>query len=154
GGLYQLIASNTNGCKDTGLLTLVINPDLYLGPDATTARCLNSVADLTKVYFTTGLFTEWTFEGLPVIDPAMVTVPGIYRITANNGGICSDTALVTVVLKANPNIGADKIINTCQSTAVNLNSQYNTTGLTAKWTLNGNSTSSVVYNADVYRIVV
>ena len=89
-----------------------------------------------------------------MLDPANITIPGIYRITANNGGECSDTAFITVVLKPSPYIGADKIVSTCQLNPINLNSQYNTSGYTFNWSTNGSVTSPVVATSNIYRLIV
>ncbi len=60
--------------------------------------------------------------------------------------IASDTSFyldsVQLTFAPKPNFGADKNITRCSDSTLNLNSLYTTTGLTANWTLNGNTVAN------------
>ncbi len=95
-GVYQLIATNTSGCADTALVTAsyLIKPNL--GADKAAAKCTDSSYNLLPLFATTGLTSLWTLNGNAVVNPAVVTIPGVYQLTGINTSGCSDTALVTV----------------------------------------------------------
>jgi len=95
-GLYQLIAVNTSGCADTATVNVSLNPKPTLGADQTITKCNDSTVNLTTLYTTTGLTTNWTIGSVAVPDPAAVLDAGIYRLIATNSFSCADTALVNV----------------------------------------------------------
>ncbi len=90
-GTYQLIVTNSNGCKDTALVVVSNYPKPDLGPDKTvTTACTGGTYDLTMVFTTTGLITTWSTS-----TPTTATV-GIYQLIVTNNNGCKDTASVTV----------------------------------------------------------
>ena len=95
-GLYQLIATNNNGCADTAILNVTINPKPNLGTDLAVAKCTDSTKNLTTLFATAGLTTSWTLGGNAVANPAAVSVAGVYQLIATNSFGCADTALVTI----------------------------------------------------------
>jgi serine protease AprX len=62
---------------------------------------------------------------------------------------------VSVNFTPKPNFGADKNITRCSDSSLNLTTQYNTTGLTALWTLNGTTVTnpSTVANSGIYQLI-
>jgi len=95
-GAYQLIASTNSGCPDTALVNLSFLPKPNIGADQSIIKCIDSIVNLTTLYNTTGLTTNWTLSGNPVANPTLIQAPGIYRLIANNTSGCSDTAYVTI----------------------------------------------------------
>lgn len=95
-GTYQLIASTNSGCPDTALVNLSFSPKPNIGADQSIIKCIDSIVNLTMLYNTTGLTTNWTIGGNPVANPTSIQAPGIYRLIANNVSGCSDTAFVTI----------------------------------------------------------
>ena len=155
GGLYRLIAKNSIGCTDTAFLNVIINPNLYLGADINKILCDKSTLDLTTIYFTSGLNTSWSLGGVAVTSPSTISIGGLYRVIANNGGVCQDTAYVNVFLKPKPTIGNDTATSLCQYNTVNLTSFYNTTGLYTKWTI-GNiivPTPAAINTQGIYQLI-
>ena len=95
-GLYQLIAANNSGCADTATVNVTINARPGLGTDLAVAKCADSTTNLTTLFNTAGLTTNWTLTGNAVANPAAVLVAGVYQLIATNGFGCTDTATVTV----------------------------------------------------------
>ena len=154
-GIYRLIASNTNGCRDTALLTLLVSPKPILGTDAVANICQGNVFDLTSVYNTAGLTTNWTLSNIAVGNPTSVNSSGVYQLIAINTAGCADTAEVTLTVSTQLNLGKDTIINICSGSNLNLTGIYNTTGLSTAWSLNnipvGNPTAITAGGA--YRLI-
>jgi hypothetical protein len=91
-GVYQLIVTNANGCKDTANVTVSNYPKPNLGADkSTTIGCANGTADLTTVYNTTGLTAVYN-TATPTAAPI-----GSYTIIVTNTNGCKDTANITVL---------------------------------------------------------
>ena len=91
-GVYTLIVTNENGCKDTANVTVSDYPKPHLGADKSiTIRCANGTADLTTVYNITGLTAVYS-AAIATAAPA-----GIYAIIVTNANGCKDTANITVL---------------------------------------------------------
>ncbi|MEN9569800.1 MAG: hypothetical protein RL172_1031 [Bacteroidota bacterium] len=154
-GVYQLIVTNNDGCKDTATITLTVNPKPILGADKAISICQGNAADLTAQFTTTGLTTNWTIDGSTVSNPSFITAAGIYQLIATNSSNCSDTALLTLTISPKPNLGIDKSINACAGNTVNLDAQFTSTGLTTSWSNNGLAVGNpaAVSNAGIYQII-
>jgi serine protease AprX len=77
-------------------------------------------------------------------DLSLITSTVIkYRIKVN---IATDTSFyldsATVNFTPKPNLGIDKLITRCSDSTINLTTLYTTTGLTALWTLGGNTVAN------------
>ncbi|HMJ47678.1 MAG TPA: SprB repeat-containing protein, partial [Ferruginibacter sp.] len=91
---YTVVVTTPSAtCSTTTVVT--VNPKPLLGLDKTLLICPGSTGNLTALYTTTGLTTSWTLAGIPVANPAAITVAGVYRLIATNATNCSDTAFVT-----------------------------------------------------------
>jgi len=93
-------------------------------------------------FTSTGAFTAKDFiytDDLNTISSTLIK----YRLKVT---IAADTSFYLDSTSINfipkPNFGADKQITRCSDSSVNLNAQYTTTGLTALWTLNGNTVAN------------
>ena len=95
-GLYQLIASNNNGCADTATVNVTINARPNLGADQSISKCTDSTKNLTTLFNTAGLTSNWTLGGNAVANPAVVSAAGVYQLIATNSFGCTDTATVAV----------------------------------------------------------
>ncbi len=95
-GAYQLIAANNSGCADTAIVNVTINAKPALGADQAITKCTDSTKNLTTLFATAGLTTNWTLGGNAVTNPASVSAAGIYQLIATNSFACADTALVTI----------------------------------------------------------
>ena len=95
-GLYQLIAANNSGCADTATVNITVNARPNLGADQAITKCTDSTRNLTTLFNTSGLTTNWTLGGNAVANPAAASVAGVYQLIATNSFGCAVTALVTI----------------------------------------------------------
>lgn len=135
--VYQLVATDNNGCKDTALFTIQHFPKPALGSDQTVSICQFGSTDLTTVFTTNGTTTAWTFGGTPVANPSSVTAPGAYQLIVTNSDGCTDTAIAQVNFYVKPELGAPKNVSVCLGSGTDLTRQFVTTGLITKWTKAG-----------------
>lgn len=94
-GIYQLIATNTDGCSDTALVTVSFAPQQFAS-DTTIAVCSGTDANLTTVFNTTGYSTVYEYGNTAVPDPTAVNVAGDYNLIVTSAGGCVDTVMITV----------------------------------------------------------
>lgn len=155
-GAYQLIATNSDGCSDTALLTLAYSPKPVLGNDNTASICSGNSFNLTSVYNTAGLTTDWTFNNAAVANPGAVSAQGVYQVIVTNTQGCKDTALVTLTVNSKPAIGSDSSVSICRGDAVDLTTLYNTPPLVAVWSFNNTIVANPVAVTDsgTYRLIV
>lgn len=93
-GIYQLIAINNSGCADTATVNVTINSKPSLGADLSIEKCTDSTKNLTVLFSTAGLTSNWTLNGNTVATPAAVIAAGTYQLIATSIAGCADTALV------------------------------------------------------------
>jgi gliding motility-associated-like protein len=154
-GVYSLSVTNSFGCADTALVTLLVNSKPFLGNDTAVAVCNGNNVDLTILYSTVGFTTSWTFNAIPVSNPATVSVQGNYQLIVTTTSGCMDTALVALTVNPKPVLGNDTAVTICQGITVDLTAMYTTAGLAASWTLNGNvvSNPAAVAISGSYRLI-
>lgn len=154
-GIYQLIVYNNFKCADTALLVLAISPKQSIGNDTALNICQGASANLTSLYNTAGLSSNWFLGGNRLTNPAAISLPGIYQLIAGNQVSCPDTAFVTVITLPTPNLGKDTIINICTGNSFNLASLYNTGNNISRWSFNGTAFSNpaAVTNAGSYQMI-
>ncbi|MBS1739419.1 MAG: T9SS type A sorting domain-containing protein, partial [Bacteroidetes bacterium] len=125
-GVYTLIVTNTQGCKDTAVITINLNPKPNLGNDTTANICAGNTMDITSFKNTTGLTTQWIGTTTPTNVGA-----GVYTLIVTNTQGCKDTAIITLNSKPKPNTGADTSIIAWLGESVNLKNLRDTTGFAA-----------------------
>ncbi|MBL7985573.1 MAG: gliding motility-associated C-terminal domain-containing protein, partial [Flavobacteriales bacterium] len=137
GGLYRVVVSSGANCSDTAWVNVDEQPAPAIGDDATATICPGATADLTASLALAGCTTQWSLAGAPVPDATALSTPGVYTViaTATNG--CSDVADVSLIVAAEPVLGADQSITACDNTTTDLTALFNTNGCTTSWTLNG-----------------
>jgi hypothetical protein len=145
-GVYTLIVTNSQGCKDTAQITVGLHPKPNLGNDTTVNICPGFPTDITTLKNTTGLTTQWLGTSTPTSVGA-----GTYTLIVTNAQGCKDTALISVGLHAKPNLGNDTTVSICPGFPTDITTLKNTTGLTTQWT--GTSTPTSV-SAGTYTLVV
>ncbi|MFN0189410.1 MAG: gliding motility-associated C-terminal domain-containing protein [Bacteroidia bacterium] len=133
---YSLIASDGNGCADTAIVSLSVLIAPTLGVDQNFSICTGDDIDLTSVFNTTGYIASWSFSGNLVPNPNSVQIDGAYQLLVTSANGCMDTALVQLTVFPNPSLGADQSLDACDGILVNLNSLFNTVGLSLSWTMN------------------
>jgi gliding motility-associated-like protein len=143
-GVYRLIAINNVSCTDTALVTLTVNPKPSLGNDTSLSRCSGNPTNLTALYNSTGLTSNWTVNGVAVVNPSTVSASGNYQLIVNNTSGCRDTAVAMLTVNPKPFIGNDTSITICQGNTLNLTNIYATTGLAVNWTSNNIAVTNFV----------
>lgn len=153
-GSYTLTASTPGGCTDDADVTLSVQPQPSLGADQSVSFCSNTTLDLTPLFNTAGLATQWSFLGIPVTQPASVVAGGPYQLIASVGG-CSDTALVDVTAHPFPNLGANILTTVCDGQTEDITGLYNTLGLSTIWSYGGMSIADpeAISEAGTYLLV-
>lgn len=141
-GTFRHNISSVAGCDSViQIVNLSVLPKPALGADKTGAFCPGASFDLTSQFTTTGLSSAWSTGSNAVSDPSQVNEAANYQLIATNPQGCSDTALVVLSVHPKPSLGNDSTIAICDGTHYDLNTAFNTAGLTTTWTLN---TSPVV----------
>lgn len=135
-GTYRLIAVNASGCSDTAFVTIGYYNRPAAGNDTTVNVCAGNRYNLTTLYNTTGLISNWTVNNTAVADPSAVSAAGIYQLIATNNAGCSDTALTTLNINPKPALSNDTAVSICNGNTFNLTAVYPAPGLTSSWTLN------------------
>lgn len=89
----KLVVTSNNGCKDSVMQNVTVNPPPNLGPDRSiTVSCAGGTADITTVYNTSG-YSSVTYS---TSDPQHAA-PGMYTLRVTNSSNCADTAIITVL---------------------------------------------------------
>ncbi len=155
-GVYQLIAFNGGTCGDTALVTLNINSTSSLGVDETVSICPGSSIDLTALYNTAGLTSEWSFGGVSYATPLAASDAGVYTLIATTAAGCTDTASVTITVEVPPVLGGDQLLGVCSNATLDLTTVYTTTGLLTAWTSLGAPVAnpSAISSAGIYQLIV
>ena len=85
------------------------------------------------------------------------TVPGIFNYyVSQTNGICEGPrSLITVRINVKPVLGQDQLLKICFGSSANLNTLYNTTGLSGSWTINNTTVAnpSVVNVSGTYQLL-
>jgi hypothetical protein len=146
-GTFNVIATNTNGCKDTAQVVVTNFPKPNIGADITRSKCQANTYNLA-IDFTNVALTYQYFDNNFVITNANVNV-GVYNVVGANSNGCKDTAQVTVTNFVQPNTSAISSANTVNVDFANAFSVTNTTGSIYNWSFTngtqntGGTTSSV-----------
>ncbi|MBL7963790.1 MAG: gliding motility-associated C-terminal domain-containing protein [Flavobacteriales bacterium] len=155
-GSYTLTATSADGCDASALVTLQLDPAPALGADQSVGSCAGTPFDLTPLYATTGLNTEWTLGGAAITDPSAVSTSGNYQLVVANGFNCTDTAVVTYTANANPDLGADLNFGLCPWQNVDLSTVFPVGAMMATYTLNGAPVTdpTAVHDEGTYTVFV
>jgi|GEM_PF-1988572 len=158
-GNYTLIVTNTQGCMDTAVITIGLNPKPNIGNDTTANVCPGFTADLTQFKNTTGLTTQWIGTSTPASVGA-----GNYTLIVTNTQGCIDTAVITINNSTPPNLGNDTTLYAWIGETINFTSIKDTTGFAANgWThswssnINGasnNTSVTITGNDTVYASLI
>ena len=152
--LKMTISTDTSFYLDSMTVNFVPKPNL--GADKSITRCSDSTVNLNSLYNTTGLTALWTLTSITVVNPAAVSISGIYQLTAGNTSGCADTALATLNFIAKPNLGPDRVVSKCNDSSFNLTNLFTTTGLNTYWTIGGVpvATPAAVNASGTYQLIV
>ncbi len=136
-GNYTLIVSAGGGCADTAIVNLNYLQTPALGSNQTVSVCSGNNVNLTSLFNTSGMSTNWTLGGVAVTTPSAINTAGTYQIIAIDG-TCSDTALVLVSVGSLPVLGPNQLQTICNNELLDLTNLFITTGYVVSWTHSGN----------------
>ncbi|MBX2979599.1 MAG: gliding motility-associated C-terminal domain-containing protein [Flavobacteriales bacterium] len=147
-----------DGCYYYGNYQLIVNQPISLGPDQVVERCSSDgPVNLVSLFTLTGLGTTWSLDGSMITSAmaASATAPGVYQLIATNNGGCNDTALVTLIVTSDPDLGPDQSLSLCPGESADLGALFITAGYSVEWTFNGAvlSNPDAVSDAGVYTLV-
>jgi gliding motility-associated-like protein len=153
--VYTLLATGPSGCTATVEINVVVQSSGALGADQVLDLCDGTTADLTALFNTLGLNTDWTLSGAAVPDPSAVNTPGDYRLVVSNNGACADTAFVALAVILAPELGPNISVTSCDGEPLDLTTSFYTTGMTSSWTFAGGAVDpTTVTDAGSYSLTV
>ncbi|MFN8154122.1 MAG: hypothetical protein U0Y08_07510, partial [Bacteroidia bacterium] len=136
-GLYQLIATNSNGCSDTVDVDLKIFQPPSISAPIKINYCDGAIVNLENLLNTAGNTNIWTCNNLPFQNATNVTSGGIYALTATNITGCTSTSFADIQFNPTPVLGTDQQHEICENDSVSLMPLFNLQNLNVNWTLNG-----------------
>ena len=137
-GTYTLVATSAEGCSDLAEITVTVDQAPDLGPDQNASFCSNATFDLTTLFTTTGLSTEWSYMMIPVNDPTSIIAGGTYQLIVSPGSACADTAFANISVNVAPQLEPDMMATTCEGVGEDLVSYFTSaTSLSMDWTFAG-----------------
>ncbi len=156
-GIYSVIVSNAAGCSDSTAVSVSITPALVADISGPRSICLGSSTILSAS--PAGFDYEWQKNGqtLPVSDDSLtVSDSGIYSVIVSNGGACSDSTSVHVIVNPAPVAGISGPRSFCAGSSAILSASPG--GLSYQWMKNGqqlvSTDSLIVTDSGDYSIVV
>lgn len=155
-GIYEVIATDANGCTDTASVVLNQVQAPSLGVDQNISVCANDDVNLNSLYNLSGYIAAWSDVNGIVTNPASVNTAGNYELIAVAANGCSDTATVNITVNPLPSIGADIQTIHCNGEIIDLTSLYVTGSNTVLWTENNVPVSNPaqIVNPGIYVITL
>lgn len=132
---YTVLVTDANGCQNTGVINISVNPlpAVYVSPDTTV--CIGSSAQLRASGGESYLWSpdsSLSCAGCP--DPvALPTVTTTYRVNVTNGLGCMATRYVTVTVLPLPAVIAGPDTAVCRGASVQLFGSGAGSGGTFRW---------------------
>ncbi|MBL7682563.1 MAG: gliding motility-associated C-terminal domain-containing protein [Flavipsychrobacter sp.] len=119
---YTVTGTDANGCVDTGIVTITVNPLPNVSAGSNQTICAGNSATLTATGATTYL---WTPSGTlscstcvsPVATPSTTTT---YTVAGTDTNGCANTASVTVNVNQLPNVAAGNDVAICSGLSTTL----------------------------------
>lgn len=119
---YIVTGTDNNGCKDTGAVTITVNPKPVINVGNNHPVCIGDTAHLNATGAATYLWSPAT--GLscancanPIASPATTTS---YKITGTSALGCQDSIVITVTVNQLPIVSAGANDTTCAGDSVQL----------------------------------
>ena len=147
-GTYTVIGTNSNGCSDTALITIIYRQKPSAGGNKTDSICPGYTYDLTTLYPNVG-YTSYTWN---TSTPTAVDT-GTYILVVSGANGCTDTAVASITLKLKPNLGGNKTDSICQGYTYNLTNLYPNRGNFTSYVWTGVANDSAV-GVGVYQLIV
>ncbi len=146
-GTYTVIGTNSNGCTDTALITIIYRQKPDAGGNKTDSICPGYMYNLTTLYPNTG-YTAYQWN---TPDPTAVDT-GTYMLVVTNPSGCTDTAFAVITQRVKPNLGGNKTDSVCLGYTYDLTALYPDNGyVTYTWTA---VTNAKAVSPGVYQLIV
>jgi hypothetical protein len=129
-GIYNIVATNSNGCKDTAVVTISNYTKPAIGQDIVRFKCSGFKYNLINNYADASLSYSFFTQGFGAVPDAAAVDIGVYSVIATNSNGCKDTAFITVSDFTKPNLGNNLFETKCPGFTFNLTTLYNIAGLT------------------------
>jgi hypothetical protein len=129
-GIYNIVATNSNGCKDTAIVTISNYTKPAIGQDIVRFKCSGFKYNLINNYADASLSYSFFTQGFGAVPDAAAVDVGVYSVIATNSNGCKDTAFITVSDFTKPNLGNNLFETKCPGFTFNLTTLYNIAGLT------------------------
>ncbi|MDA3615511.1 ligand-binding sensor domain-containing protein [Polluticaenibacter yanchengensis] len=129
-GIYQLVVTNSDGCTDTGLVTVCYKP-INL-KDTTAYLCAGETINLNAAHSFTFYSISWNTNNITNAGTGNYTAT--IKDPLDGCAAISETKInIAVNSRAKPNLGTDKTAEVCNGKTTNISTLFNTTGLTTSW---------------------
>ncbi|MFN4246166.1 MAG: PKD domain-containing protein [Flavipsychrobacter sp.] len=121
---YIVTGTDANGCTDTGVVTINVNPLPTVSAGSNIAICNGSSTTLTGSGASTYVWTPAsTLSCSTCVSPvATPTTTTTYTVTGTDANGCVNTANVTVSVNALPTVSAGSNVAICNGSSATLNS--------------------------------
>lgn len=166
GGMYSVTVTGANGCTSSDVALVALNttaPDLQISaPDLLNCLLTSVVIDASISSITSALQgISWAGPNgfVSTQEDLLVSVPGVYILTASSINGCSATAQITVNQDTlAPDISANGGVLNCSITSLQLQGGSNTPSVNFSWTGPNNFSASVedpvISESGVYTLIV
>jgi gliding motility-associated-like protein len=126
---YVVTGTDANGCTDTGVVTVNVNPLPTVGAGSNVAICNGSSTTLTGTGATSYVWTPaGTLSCSTCVSPtATPTTTTTYTVTGTDGNGCINTASVTVSVNNRPTVSAGSNVAICNGASTTLTASGATT---------------------------
>jgi gliding motility-associated-like protein len=146
-GTYTVIGTNSNGCTDTALITIIYRQKPNAGGNKTDSICPGFAYNLTTLYPDSGYVSYvWSTS-----TPSSVAA-GSYMLVVADASGCTDTAIAAITQRIKPNLGGNKTDSVCRGYTYNLTTIYPDSGY-ATYVWIGVANDSAV-SAGTYQLIV
>ncbi|MBN9482918.1 MAG: hypothetical protein BGO70_08575 [Bacteroidetes bacterium 43-93] len=126
---YIVTGIDTNGCSDTGKVTITVNPKPNVTASANVTICDGASATLTGYGATSYTWSPATSLSCTscISTTATPSATTTYIVTGTDGNGCTDTGMVNVTVNPKPTVTATGTQTICAGSAASLNASGATT---------------------------
>lgn len=153
-GMYEVIVSDVNGCKDTSEAELTIHTPPTVSVNSDTI-CIGDAAVTFTATSLTATSYAWTNQGTGNNQTTSGTSPGVYTVVVTDVNTCKDTASGTLHVDTLPHVFVSDTAICSNVGTVDLTAE-SSTALNYAWSLlgSGNTKSITVSDSGNYSVTV
>ncbi len=146
---YTLTGTDVNGCVNTGIHTVIVNPLPIITISGAGPVCLGQSEILTANGANTYV---WSSNAGAAVTPSVTVVPGVsttFSVTGTDGNNCSATANQTVVVNPLPDVAVAAVNPICFGSNATLTATGASTYVWSANVVSGNTNPSVTVSPGV-----